>query len=414
MDALERLRGISFTPLGGVEERVRAIAQVLAGEPAERVVDALLRARRGASAEERKAIAELCFGIGLWRRRAAHHAGVAGRPEEAAEVIFGFLRDLARVPEPEALRLAPLERPAPLVPAPEAPAVALSLPDWLWRDAALELGEEALQLGQALNLPGPVFLRVNTLKAARAQIEAELGAAGILTEPGRWAPQALRILTERPNIYGLDGHRRSAFEVQDEGSQLIGAAVGAEPGHKVLDFCAGAGGKTLLLGAALDNRGELHAYDVAGEKLERLRQRAQRAGVTTLRIHHQLPADAQVMDRVLVDGPCSETGALRRGPDLRFRIDPVEVERLPALQLELLSRAARHVRQGGWLVYATCSFRRAENEEVVARFLEAHRAFAVLPAPVPDQVRRGPFLRTWPHLHGTDAFFAAVLQRGPR
>lgn len=409
--SLERVRRVSFSPLLGVPEAAEAIAQILRGEPAERVVDKTLRGRRGATREERRAIAELCFGVGLWRRRAAHHAGCAPSPQDAPRVIFGFLRDLAGVASDEALRISGLLDAPPVLAPPADGAVAYSFPDWLWDDASREVGAEAAALADALNLPGPVTLRANALKTTPAALKEELRAANVATVFGAFAPHALRITDERPNIYGLEAQRRSAFDVQDEGSQLIGVAVGAMPGHRVLDFCAGAGGKTLLLGADLRNQGELHAFDVDGAKLERLRTRALHAGITTLRIHHHLPA-ALEMDRVLVDAPCSETGALRRGPDLRFRLDPAAIAKLPALQLGLLERAAGYVARGGRLIYATCSFRRAENEDVVDAFLAGRRSdFRVIEAPVPVAVRRGPYLRTWPHLHDADAFFAAVLER---
>jgi 16S rRNA (cytosine967-C5)-methyltransferase len=210
-------------------------------------------------------------------------------------------------------------------------------------------------------------------------------------------------------VYGLGAHRDGLFEVQDEGSQLLGAAVGARPGESVLDLCAGAGGKTLLLAADVGAGGRVHAADPDGERLVRLRSRAERAGAAGIVAVHGAapPADLSV-DRVLVDAPCSELGALRRGPDVRWRLDPAGFAALPALQLGILARGAGHVRPGGTLVYATCTFRRAEDEDVALAFEAAHPRFArAAPAVDPAVLTPEGFLRTFPHRHGTDGFFAA-------
>jgi 16S rRNA (cytosine967-C5)-methyltransferase len=182
----------------------------------------------------------------------------------------------------------------------------------------------------------------------------------------------------------------------------------------VLDYCAGAGGKTLLLAGELRGRGELYAHDPDQERLDRLEQRARRAGATNLHLLREPPPPELRCDRVLVDAPCSELGTLRRGPDARFRISPADAEALPDLQLEILTRASQHLGAGGVLVYATCTLRRAENEGVIERFLERRPAFALRPAGagwLGEELRRGPFFASAPHRHGMDGFFAAVLQR---
>jgi 16S rRNA (cytosine967-C5)-methyltransferase len=202
--------------------------------------------------------------------------------------------------------------------------------------------------------------------------------------------------------------------VQDEGSQLLGALVGARPGDAVLDACAGAGGKTLLLAPLVAPGGRVHAADPDGGKLVRLRTRAAAAGAAALVGVHgaEVPPDLAV-DRALVDAPCSELGALRRGPDLRWRLDPSAFAALPPLQLGILERAAAHVRAGGRLVYATCTFRQEENEDVARAFEAAHPDFTriVPPEAPPETVTPEGFVRTWPHVHGTDGFFAAAWVR---
>ncbi len=379
------------------------LGDVLAGAAAERVLDRFLRDRRDLTSVGRAAVAEAVFGVGLWRRRLSSHAGADGPP---LRLLAALLRDLAgrddteRLCGPGAVGLPP--------PRPPPPDLAnfYSLPDWLADAIAREAGDEAPLLADALCLPGPVFLRVNRQRARRDGVAARLLAAGVATRPGRLSPDALEVTGPRPNLLGLDVVREGLVEVQDEGSQLLGEAVGAQPGDAVLDACAGAGGKTLQLAAAVGPAGLVHACDPHEGRLDRLRVRAERAGAR-VSVHGAAPPEGLVADRVLVDAPCSELGALRRGPDVRFRIDPATFAPLPALQLGILSRAARHVRPGGRLVYATCTFRREENAEVALAFERGHPGFERADA-LPGLSGTQGFLETWPHRNGTDGFFAAA------
>jgi 16S rRNA (cytosine967-C5)-methyltransferase len=232
---------------------------------------------------------------------------------------------------------------------------------------------------------------------------------------GRFSPLALHVEGpegKRPNLYGLRAQQEGLFEVQDEGSQLLGLLMEAHPGDSVLDLCAGAGGKTLQLAAAMGDQGRLLAYDPDAERLDRLLQRATRAGLRRLELLRAPPTAGLQVDRVLVDAPCSELGTLRRGPDLRFRLGPEALTRWLPVQSALLRDAARHVRPGGRLVYATCTLNRAENEAQVERFLAEHPDFRpVRPAGLDPSLLEGEYLRVLPHRHGTDGFFAAVLER---
>ena len=278
-----------------------------------------------------------------------------------------------------------------------------NLPAWLWRALEAQYGaSEASALARALNQPATVDLRVNTVKASREAAQAALRAENIAAEPTPRSPVGLR-LGKREALQRTRAFRDGWVEPQDEGSQLLALFVEARAGETVVDFCAGAGGKALALGAAMRDRGELHAFDVSRERLARMVPRLQRSGLSI--VHAQalrnerdtrLNALAQHCDAVLVDAPCSATGALRRNPELRLRAP--DLAALAAQQLAILEAAARLVRPGGRLVYATCSVLAEENERVVKAFLAAHPAFGAQAE-----------LVLLPHRDGTDGFYAAKL-----
>jgi 16S rRNA (cytosine967-C5)-methyltransferase len=410
--AEERLRALPWHALRGLSPALDApLAEILAGAPADATLRRLLRRQAGLDAERRTAVAEAVFGVALWRRRLAAQLGRADAGPRL--LLAALLRDLGGRPDAEALAaLPPGSLPAPRA-APAGLAERYSLPDWLAAELRAAAGGEAERLADALGVPGPVALRANGLATTREALAARLAAEGVATRPGRLAPSCLVVTSARPNVYGLASHRAGLLEVQDEGSQLLGAAVGARPGEAVLDACAGAGGKTLLLAADVGVAGRVHAADPDSERLARLRVRAARAGAAgVVAIHGATAPEGLVVDRALVDAPCSELGALRRGPDLRWRLDPRAFAALPALQLAILARAARHVRPGGALVYATCTFRREEDEEVALAFEAAHPLFVRTAPPVDASLLTADgFLRTWPHRDDTDAFFAAAWTR---
>ena len=413
------MRRLASIPWPALEPLAAALdgplARVLGGEAAERVLDRFLRAWPGLDRPGRAAAAEAVFGVGLWRRRLAWHLG---RDEASPRLLLAsLLRDLGGLAgaAAEALcGLAPGSLPPPRQPPPDLGRF-YSLPGWLAGILEGEAGPEAPALADALNQPGPVCLRANRLRAAREALRARLVGEGLAVRPGRLAPDALLVETPRPNLYALPSYREGLFEVQDEGSQLLGEAVGARPGDEVLDLCAGAGGKTLQLAAAVGGRGRVHAADPDPERLGRLRRRAERAGAASLvTVHGAEPLPGLLAGRVLVDAPCSELGALRRGPDLRFRLDPASFDRFPPLQRALLESAARHLGPRGRLVYATCTLRREENEEVALGFERDHPDLArVRPAVNSSLLGADGFLRAWPHRHGTDGFFAAAWERRP-
>ncbi len=303
------------------------------------------------------------------------------------------------------------------------PALQLSLPDWLWERLCVQYGaDEAADLGRALLAAAPLDLRVNAMRASRDEVLARLQADGIAGRPTPFAPLGIR-LTEKPALQKHPLFLDGSIEVQDEASQLLALIVGAKRREMVVDFCAGAGGKTLALGAAMRSEGRLYAFDTSDKRLANLAPRLKRSGLSN--IHPQLidnEHDRRIgrlqgkIDRVLVDAPCTGLGTLRRNPDLKWRQTPESVVELAAKQGSILAAAARLVKPGGILVYATCSLLREENEEVVAHFLATITGFQVLDAAEPLRtlglaLDSAPYFRVLPHRHRMDGFFAAMLQR---
>lgn len=387
------------------------LAEILSGAAADGALVAFLRAHPALSSAARTAAAEAVLGVALWRRRL--RAQLDARDAPPRLLLGALLRDLGGRDDAEELA----DLPPGALPARRRPPADLadrfSFPDWLADEVRRAAGREAEALADALDAPGPICLRANLFRISRDALAARLAEEGVGTRPGALASSCLVVTTPRPNVLGLAAWREGLLEVQDEGSQLLGEAVAARPGEAVLDACAGAGGKTLLLAAAVGAAGRVHAADPDAERLVRLRARAARAGVLdVVAVHGAAAPDDLLVDRALVDAPCSELGALRRGPDLRWRLDPAAFATLPTVQRGILERALRHVRRGGMLVYATCTFRREEDEEVALALEDAHPELErIRPAVDASVVTGDGFLRTWPHRHGTDAFFAAAWTR---
>jgi 16S rRNA (cytosine967-C5)-methyltransferase len=304
-------------------------------------------------------------------------------------------------------------------------AMRSNLPGWLYDKLVERYGEEeALELAGALNQPAPLDLRVNIIKSNREAVMAELATAPIQCEATPFAATGIRLM-KKPALQNLPLFKDGAIEVQDEGSQLLAQIVGAKRGEMIVDFCAGAGGKTLALGGVMKNTGRLYAFDIAEKRLAKLKPRLARSGLSN--VHPVLIAhenDAKVkrlagkIDRVLVDAPCSGLGTLRRNPDVKWRQSPQGLAELNAKQISILGGAARLVKPGGRLVYATCSLLDEENEAIVAQFLAANEAFALVPmsqilAEQKIELEMQDYLKLFPHRHQTDGFFAAVLERKP-
>jgi 16S rRNA (cytosine967-C5)-methyltransferase len=299
--------------------------------------------------------------------------------------------------------------------------VRMEVPDWLYPRLLERFGTSLPAEMAALGAEAPLDLRANLLKTTREAAQAALAAEGWEARPMPLSPWGLRIDGRRPITTG-PAFQSGLVEIQDEGSQLIAAVVDARPGMRVVDWCAGAGGKTLALAGAMQNRGQITACDVSASRLDGAVRRLRRAGVHNVERHLVEPGDkwakrrAGAFDRVLVDAPCTGTGTWRRNPDARLRLRERDLQELLPKQASILDAAQALVRKGGRLVYATCSLLAEENEAQVTDFLVRHPEFAVLPLARAWPLETAPpcpgdFLSLTPARHGTDGFFAAVLER---
>ena len=301
-------------------------------------------------------------------------------------------------------------------------AVRLELSDWLYERLHSRFGGHLPALADALNRPAPLDLRVNTLLASREEVLAQLAADGIASQPTPFSPTGVRV-TDKPALQQHPLFLTGKVEVQDEASQLLSWLVAPRRREMVLDFCAGAGGKTLALGALMHSQGRLYAFDTSARRLANLGPRLKRSGLSNVHPQHiDSEHDARIkrlaakIDRVLVDAPCSGLGTLRRNPDLKWRQTPRGVVELATKQASILTSAARLAKPGGRLVYATCSILREENEGVVEGFLAAHPGFQLADCGTILRAQgialdTGEYFRVFPHTHGMDGFFAAVLER---
>lgn len=305
-------------------------------------------------------------------------------------------------------------------------AVRAEMPMWLYERIAAQYGDDAKVIIGASMSGAPLDLRVNTLKAKREAVMEELAEHRVAAQLMRFSPDGIR-LVDKPGLIRWPMYQEGRIDVQDEGSQLIARLLGVRRGEMVCDFCAGAGGKTLALGALMKSTGRLYAFDINAKRLDSMKPRMRRAGLSNvhpmaLKDEH----DSRVkrlrgkFDRVLVDAPCTGTGTLRRNPDLKWRLSVEELERINAVQRSVLEEASKLLKPGGRIVYATCSVLRQENQAVVEEFLAAHPEFELLNAtdvlahqgitlPEWQKERFGDYFVMLPGMHDTDGFFSAVL-----
>lgn len=403
--------------------------------PADATTSSFFRRHRGLGPRERQVLAETVYGA-LRRLARFDHLARRGFEGEAARkaavtrriVLLAWSgdaaqRDAACTPVEREWREA-MDR---IDESTLDESLRHNLPDWVVGPLREQLGDAGFwSLVASLDRPAPLDLRANALKLRRDELAEHLRRERLDPKPTPHSPWGLR-LEGRPALNRLPAFLSGEFEVQDEGSQLLALMTEARRGEMVVDFCAGAGGKTLALGAMMRNTGRLYAFDTAGHRLEAMKPRLARSGLSN--VHPALLSSerdervkrlAGKIDRVLVDAPCSGLGTLRRNPDLKWRQTAQSLTSLIEQQASILAAAARLPKSGGRLVYATCSLLAAENEQMAARFEAEHAGFVRLDAG--EILRRSHVngaaelatdgcLRLWPHRHGTDGFFAVVWQK---
>lgn len=432
-----------MTPSARYQTAVDLLAAIeSADRPADAVMSAFFRDRRYIGSKDRSAVAELVYAIlrrysrlAWWLARVQLEA--TPRALVVADMILVSGRSLEDVERgfsggkfaPEPLSAGEIGGARALVSHtlehPEMPeAVSVECPEWAETSLRNALGTRFVSEMKSMLSAAPLDLRVNPVKIGRELAQKSLKTDGVEAEPTRFSPFGLRV-KGRPAMPITQAFKDGWVEIQDEGSQLVALAVGAKPGHQVVDFCAGAGGKTLAVSAMMENKGRVVACDVLANRLKRAAERFRRAGLHNIETHPLtgerdpwVKRHKRVFDRVLVDAPCSGTGTWRRNPDARRKqLGPGLAELLPT-QASILDSAARLVRPGGRLVYATCSLLPEENEDQITTFLATHPEFAVKPvAEVWEELGMagipvdGAYLRLSPGRHDTDGFFAAVLAR---
>jgi 16S rRNA (cytosine967-C5)-methyltransferase len=421
------------TPAGQIAAAIELLAAIDAtpARPADGIANDYFRARRFIGSSDRRAISDRVWRIFRTHRRLVWW--LADKQTPRLLVAASLLLDGGGMVDVETTFTGGRFGPAPLAPSEQLAlrrlqgralnhasmpdAVRLEMPDWLLPLLSPRLDTAELM---ALLEPAPLDLRVNLLKATREEAAAALAAEGLEATPTPFSPWGLRIEGRRQVTTG-PAFRAGLIEIQDEGSQLVAALTGARPGLRIADLCAGAGGKTLALAMMMQNRGQLVACDVSAARLDAAVRRLRRAGVHNVERHLIEAGDkwskrrAGTFDRVLVDAPCTGTGTWRRNPDARLRLTEADLAELLPKQAAILDQAATLVRIAGRLVYATCSLLSEENEDQVTAFLTRHPGFAMVTlaraweggAP-PNP---GDFLSLTPARHGTDGFFAAVIER---
>jgi 16S rRNA (cytosine967-C5)-methyltransferase len=413
-----------------VDALAHALAAVLRFDgPADAVMSRYFREQTQLGSRERSLVAEAIFHalrryatLG-WLMQPAHPARA---PRLAALITLARQHGIEAL-DPRALRgdVQAVTRALAVDLAHAPKSVQAELPHWLYAQIEAQYPDYAA-LVAALKEGAPLDLRVNTLKATRGEVLAELAHYPVGAVATRYSPDAIR-LASKPALTQWPAYREGRIEVQDEGSQLIARLVAPRRGEMVVDFCAGAGGKTLALGALMRSTGRLYAFDINAKRLSGLGPRLKRSGLSNVHpVAIRDENDARVKrlngkcDRVLVDAPCSGSGTLRRNPDLKWRFSETEVERVGQIQRAVLRAAARLVKRGGRLVYATCSLLARENQQVIEEFLAAHPEFRGVPAAavlgsqsieIDESARFAPYLQMLPHVHGSDGFFAAILVR---
>ena len=425
-----------MTPAGQLAAAIDLLAAIEADpRPADAIANHFFRTRRFIGGGDRRAVSTLVWGVLRARRHLGWWLDYCHAPQSARMLLCLQALFTGQTVNKIAMAFAAGRYgPPPLTPEETAVLEQLStrtlehpnmpepvkfeIPDWILPKLRALFGPTLSDEMAAMNETAPLDLRVNLLKATREEARIALAREGLQAEFTQYSPWGLR-LQNRQSITSGKAFQDGLVEIQDEGSQLIALAVGAQPGMRVADYCAGAGGKTLAIAMGMENKGHIVACDVSAPRLDGAIKRLRRAGVHNAEQHLLEPGDKWVkrqsgrFDRVLVDAPCTGTGTWRRNPDARTRLTETDLAELTQKQADILDQAQKLVKPGGKLIYATCSLLNDENEAQLEAFLSRTPGFKQVPLEAPEALRGALNLRLSPKAHGTDGFFAAVLARDP-
>lgn len=420
------------------------------GKPADSLIDWFFHARKYLGSHDRRFIAETTYGVLRHLRRCEHELQkalpislreispqdrslllvvtylvlVQNHPDVPVEAISSRVGSNRLQPYlPDLVKSLAMAKEDQAQVVTEHLGLQSSFPDWMIKKFLEQFGvKETEALCRSLNEQGPLTLRVNTLKTTVEECRNLLREEGVETVRTRLSPFGLHV-PKRLNIFALKPFKDGLFEVQDEGSQLLPILVDPKPTAKVLDACAGAGGKSLELSALMKNRGEIFSTDLNGYRLDQLRKRARRAGAFNIRVKEIDSIDglksefSEVFDDVLVDAPCSGLGTIRRNPGMKWSVTELTVKEVSQKQIHILDASSRLIKTGGQLAYATCTLLREENENIVESFLERHPNFRLVEK---DELLKklnlpsrsdGRYIKFLPHREGTDGFFFAIMKK---
>ncbi|MBC7466112.1 MAG: RsmB/NOP family class I SAM-dependent RNA methyltransferase [Bdellovibrio sp.] len=374
---------------------------------ADKVMERLFKKNRKWGARDRKFVAEMIYEIVRHKRRLEFIAGSDHPWDLVGAYLIQTRGELPNWMEFDGLNVFEMKKRNS---AEKPPEIANSFPDWLNELGKAEFKDQWNLLMNALNKPAEVFLRVNTLRATPEVVKAELAAeqieADLISSPDFQFPVCLK-LKVRKNVFVTQAFRKGYFEVQDAASQQVAGLLDVAPGLRVVDTCAGAGGKSLHLAALMKNKGKIISMDIHEWKLKELKTRAARGGVDIIETKviegsKTIKRLENSFDRVLLDVPCSGLGVLRRNPDSKWKLSNEEISRLTALQKEIIGDYSKLCKVGGSMVYATCSILHRENEDQVQWFLSTEEG---------KKWQLEKEIRVWPQIHGYDGFYGARLKK---
>ncbi|TDX82914.1 RsmB/NOP family class I SAM-dependent RNA methyltransferase [Epilithonimonas xixisoli] len=373
---------------------------------ADKVIERLLKAHRKWGSEDRRVVSEIFYNIIRWKKRLEYYMGESVKPTNVYKMIIAYLlwskTHYKKFEEFDGIKVADILTKLKKGTVPTK-AIEHSIPDWLSETLEKELGKSWEREMLALNEQAPTVLRANTLKTTPRELIADLNDENVEAFTIKNYPDAIQ-LAEKKNVFLTSAFKDGFFEVQDASSQKIGELLDVQEGMRVVDACAGAGGKTLHLAALMKNKGQIIALDIYEWKLTELKRRAKRAGAHN--IETRLISDNKVIkrlhekaDRLLIDAPCSGLGVLKRNPDSKWKIDQAFIDRIKGEQQQILQDYSKILKKGGQMIYATCSILPSENNEQVKLFLSNNPDFTL----VKDQ-------KIMPS-EGYDGFYMALIKR---